>query len=360
MPRSIGQRIKKSLGGLSPRWAFFLPLITGLSGGGLYVDEVADRQRSREEATNQAELNSAAARFQDRILANSAVLSTIASSIPEMSNLDAEAFARLTKPLVGRAEGIEVAELVVTVPASERAKFEEICLNGNKVRDVPGSTTAPAAEPRERSLVTFVEPFEGNQRVIGLDLRSEDVRSLVLDRADASGNTEFSTPLNLLQDAKTNMSLIAAHVSSPIRLKGFPPMKGYVVALLRFPAIVNQANLELRRCKIIRVIQVDGHRKRPVWESEETGSNDLIKAPFIAGKERYLVEATLVQTPRIWGFTVFMAALCSLATALLVGFVGRSIALQRVAEERHRRELQELAAELLERESSEAFKVPKP
>jgi signal transduction histidine kinase len=71
------------------------------------------------------------------------------------------------------------------------------------IREVPVSASnPPPSAPRDRYIITYIEPVAGNREAIGLDIASESLRRIAADEARDTGETQMTGRVTLVQDQR--------------------------------------------------------------------------------------------------------------------------------------------------------------
>ena len=115
-----------------------------------------------------------------------------------------EEFRDLVQTLLHRFPTIQAVEWAPLVQSDNRRKFEAAQraeVPGFEIRQRAQSGELRSADDRNRFYpVTYVEPLEGNERAIGFDLASDEIRRTAIEAATTSGNLAATAPIRLVQD----------------------------------------------------------------------------------------------------------------------------------------------------------------
>lgn len=131
-------------------------------------------------------------------------------------------------------------EWVKRVHAAERGVFEERMqaegLSNFAIKDIrDGNQLVDASIRNEYMVVTFIEPYERNSRVLGFNLDSEKTRNTALAWARDSDETAMTAPVRWVQDPSQIVTLVLHPVysSTPGNLQERrDQLRGFICALL--------------------------------------------------------------------------------------------------------------------------------
>ncbi|MHC4729219.1 MAG: CHASE domain-containing protein [Planctomycetota bacterium] len=164
--------------------------------------------------------------------------------------VDRHEFHEFTKRPLERHSSIRALEWVPKVGRAARAQHEAVLretFDSYAIREEgPDGALVPAGERGEHYPVIFVEPFEGNEAVLGLDLGWERKRAGAIDRARDTGKLAMTGGIRLVQDEGATGLLVFA----PIFRNGAPigtleerraNLNGCVLAVIHVSDIVEQA-----------------------------------------------------------------------------------------------------------------------
>jgi signal transduction histidine kinase len=120
------------------------------------------------------------------------VMNSMAAFVSASRGVDRWEFLRFTERTLPRYPGFSTLAWVPRVPAQQRAKYERRAqvdgLFGLRIRELDArSELVPAATRPEYFPVYYVEPFEGHERLLGMDLGSDAAARAVLARAEQYG-----------------------------------------------------------------------------------------------------------------------------------------------------------------------------
>jgi two-component sensor histidine kinase len=166
--------------------------------------------------------------------------------------LDRAGFAAFANPLQKRHPGVQALEWTPVVPGAQRADFEAaVRREGYPAFAItdrsPQGRMVPAASRDQYVPVLFVEPYEGNQAALGVDVSALPGRGLVLDRARDSALAAATGRLTLVQETGQQSGIL---VVLPVYQRGMPrgtvaqrrfALRGYVLGVYRVGDLVQAA-----------------------------------------------------------------------------------------------------------------------
>jgi signal transduction histidine kinase/ActR/RegA family two-component response regulator/sensor domain CHASE-containing protein len=278
---------------------------------------------------------------------------------PPVSRAD---FKHLAKNLLRRFPTIQAVKWAPWVALSERAAFEKTQqaeLPGFEIREVDHSGKRRRAG--ERSFyypVTYVDPLEGNQHIVGFDLFSEPGRKAAVEEAIDTGRVIATPPIRLVQEKGDQPGILLVFAV----LRG-PNGPGVVAVALRMGTFVS--GIALPFASILEVKLVDLAQGKRLYDGFPSADDGVsYQDTFFFGGRRYAVETTptasYLATHRGWQSRAVLAAgvvSTGLLGALLLLGTGYARRIEGVVEERTRdlawanRRLQR---EVKEREQAEA------
>jgi CHASE1-domain containing sensor protein len=121
-------------------------------------------------------------------------------------------FRSLAQPLLQRFPTLQAVEWAPLVPAAQRPAFEaeqRTEMPSFQIREA--STSGPpslAAARLQYYPVTYIEPLEGNQEAVGLDLADNGDRGSALAAAIRTGQAVATAPIQLVQEHAAQASLL--------------------------------------------------------------------------------------------------------------------------------------------------------
>ena len=120
-----------------------------------------------------------------------------------------------------RYAGVRLVSYVQYVPGSEKTRFEESVRRDRSIdpRGYPEFAIKPPGMRGDYMVVTYIEPFAGNERAFGFDVYSERQRRPAVEFARDSGRVTASEPIWLAADASRQISVA---LRMPVYRRGMP------------------------------------------------------------------------------------------------------------------------------------------
>jgi len=180
------------------------------------------------------------------------VLYTLQSYFTASSGVDKEEFSHFAQHLLANTSGIQALEWAPIIKAAERDAFEKRhqqqgsahfqITDRNAFKIMVRANNRPTYVP-----ITFVEPYQGNESILGYDTLPNQERQNALNKAASTDELSLSSPIELIQEKAKQLGVVGY---LPIYRNGFsvqtPAEKhlailGYVVGVFRIPDMVNTA-----------------------------------------------------------------------------------------------------------------------
>lgn len=169
------------------------------------------------------------------------------------SDIKREEFRQFTLRLLAGNQAIQALEWIPRVPKQSRQKYEEGARREGLAsfefteRISPGNL-ARAGIREEYFPVYFVAPYTGNEKALGFDLASDQVRLAALRSSAESGQLAATSRVKLVQEVSDQYGFL---VFLPIYRRGRKPASieerhvqliGFVLAVFRIGDIVEKAS----------------------------------------------------------------------------------------------------------------------
>ncbi len=348
--------------------------------GGLSTLTLYQALRKHADRTLQAEFDLGA---RDRMLAverefeeDLAALSALSAFYAASQRVERAEFHAFVADALARRPSIRALEWEPRLPLAQRAAHEAETRAAGfpdyAVRDLtPSGELVPAATRPEYFPIWYVEPFAGNENVLGFDSASEVRRRAALERARDTGEMVASEPITLIQRAnRTTGMLTYLAVYSPA---DFPQAErtpewrrahqvGFVVMVASIPTLVDTALSRFSRGGFrMDLWDATDSPPHPVYHQAEAAGEELVagltcRTEFTLAGRRWELKSTATrefvaarpQRAPLAGLA-FGCAVTLLLAAYVSNLVGRAERVQRLVAER----TASLFAEIAERKRVE-------
>ena len=249
-------------------------------------------------------------------------------------------FQHLAKNLLQRFPTIQAVKWAPRIEISDRVAFEEAQradLPGFEIREVDPSGQRRRAADRDRYYpVTYVEPLEGNEHIVGCDLFSEAGRRTAIEETISTGRVTATPPIRLVQQKGDQPGILLIFA-----VRGGPNGPGVVSVALRMSTFVTEIVAPVGSMLSVRLVDV-GHDKALYSDfSPQTSGASPYGDTFAFGGRQYRVEtvptASYVKQHRSWqSWAVLVAGIIStgLLGALLLLGTGYTRRIETVVDER--------------------------
>jgi diguanylate cyclase (GGDEF)-like protein/PAS domain S-box-containing protein len=123
--------------------------------------------------------------------------------------------------IAGRYPAVRLVSFVRHVPGAQKAAFERSVRRDRSVdpRGYPDFAIRPAGEREEHMVVTYIEPFAGNESAFGFDLLSDPQRRASIEYTRDRGAATASEPIRLAANPRGQISFA---LRMPLYRPGMP------------------------------------------------------------------------------------------------------------------------------------------
>ncbi len=155
---------------------------------------------------------------------NLVAIRSLAALYAAFKSVEREEFEAFTRTTLSELPGIRAMEWVPRVRAYERSRFEASAradgYPGFRITEADPSGTPVRAMPRpEHFPVYYVEPFKGNEAMLGFDLASNPAWAAALSLARDSGSMVATEPIKLVRGSSEQIGFL---ILQPIYSDGPP------------------------------------------------------------------------------------------------------------------------------------------
>jgi len=210
-------------------------------GYGVYRVVVGQEQQSMLEQLSR-DLSTGAFWIEREIVSGVEALYSLQAQVSKMDPLSQDDFHEMTGPIIQRHPSLQALEWVPKVTAENRRIHEEqSSLHGNRTYAITkGLDRGELKQAGERDLyypVQYVDPFPGNERVVGYDLGSNPERMKALQKAEHENRLVITGSLSLVQGGTSPegflMILPVSGNQGGITAGKTSGIRGFVVAVFR-------------------------------------------------------------------------------------------------------------------------------
>lgn len=196
--------------------------------------------------------------LQQELQRNLEMMQSLVAFFAASKEVEREEFDRFLASPLGRHPWVQSLQWAPLVPAKDRVRFERAARDRRTPnfqiteRNVRGEIIR-AADRAEHCPVTYLVPFESNERAHGFDLLSEPMRRLALMAARTSGVVRASGRVTLVQGEEGFLFFAPVHrLNSTVFNKepGPPTVAGFCVGVFRTRAIIEHALKSERRAGV--------------------------------------------------------------------------------------------------------------
>ena len=304
----------------SRRMAITLPIAAMfvLTTAGVFYESQNDSEQLKFEFNRHAaELKTA---LEKSVSAHIDALRSLNSFYLASATVGREEFRTFAAHPLTHLPGIQALEWSPLVLSSERDAFEtSLKREGYPNFEITERNTdnrlVRASKRPEYVPVSFVEPYRENERALGYDLYSDDIRREAVNRARDSGEIAATARVTLVQEKGGQYGILAL---MPVYRNGLPQQTleqrrsnilGYVVEVFRGEDIVaaafEQLNTEHLRYRLIDVTA--SAAEQLIFSSGPKGENPItLQEKGLFGKNFSLVSRSVIPAGgRTWRFEVF-------------------------------------------------------
>ena len=195
------------------------------------------------------------------------VVNSIGAFMAAAKEFDRWEFFSLAKKSLPRYPGLEAIAWIPKVAGDQRDVFESEAqrdgLYGFRfTASASGGRPVPAeAQPFHYPLY-YVEPFDGNQHVLGLDLAAVDEAVLLLDSAAETGQMQATRRLDLWQSVRDEaafVTLLPIFTQTPAKDGGEADKQliGFVLGLIRIGEVIEEIAADINAAAGLDVVLLD-------------------------------------------------------------------------------------------------------
>ncbi len=182
----------------------------------------------------------------------SEILYSIEGLFQSSQQVDRGEFSQFVERHLARHPGIQALEWIPRVPTAQKTLFESSARKDGfpdfKIKELSSQGQLASALPRSEYFpVYYIEPYEGNQKVLGFDLASNPARLEAMNRARDTGEPIASSRIKLVQESGRQYGML---IFLPIYARGMlqadtksrrQHLQGFALGVFRISDMVNAA-----------------------------------------------------------------------------------------------------------------------
>ena len=226
--------------------------------------QTIDRQQFRRSATYYS------TSFKDDVARHLTSLAAIRAFV-SASRVSRWEFSTFAHQILPQNSGFKAVLWIPKVTAAGRKAYETALQNdglfGLTIHEIAGETIVAAADRADYLPITYVEPFDANEHLVGLDLSQVPHFAQMFGAAQKSGRVAASEPS--LQSLIAGVHGPAVMLAFPLRpeaagdaAQGLP--EGYALAVLQLQALVDESMAPSGTPVQAAIAYRDGERATPV------------------------------------------------------------------------------------------------
>lgn len=206
-----------------------------------------------------------------------------------------EEFHQFAGRILKRLGGIQALEWVPLVTDERRAEFEEAVRQEGfpefKITEIAPDGQLQPAGPREKYFpVTYVEPFEGNEKAFGFDFSSEENRAKALAKAVENRSFSVISSLSAVQKKDSKFLVSILPVYSPMDA-GKEQLKGVLLGVFQLDAVIEKELFKGhggRKSFCFTVFDVtDAGSPQKVYASRDTAPMEVRGLPAMTSEKKF-------------------------------------------------------------------------
>lgn len=272
-------------------------------------------------------------RIQTRFEGQEIFLQQAESFLSGGEDINQDSFKSRVGNIFTRYPAVMAVEWTPRVLASERKQYEAQHRVRIREKSADGKTLAIAPERDVYYPVTYIEPRQGNEEVLGFNLAGQRIPLSMLDAAASTGRTLISPPITLLQDRSASGIHHGLLVIYPVLSGAAGP--GFVATVVRINQFMSDALPFLQGQLSVRLVDREAQVK--LFDNFNVGAQPLFSANLYFGGRDYILQTTptaeYLRAHRTWQSWAILVAgllftsLLAMALLLSTGHAARTEAL---------------------------------
>ncbi len=284
----------------------------------VFYESQNDSKRIKLEFGQQA--NELKLALEESILTHINVLRSLESFYAASTSVERDEFRTFVVRPLASLRGIRALEWAPVVLSPERDAFEKSVKHEGYLNfeitepDTDLNQTILRSGNRPEYVpISFVEPYQNNERALGYDLLSDDLRRAAINQAKDTGEIAVTARISLIQDHGGQHSILAF---MPIYRNGLPHQTlegrrnhilGYIVEAFRVEDIVTVALEQLNKENLSYQLIDETAAGQLLFSSDTKGVNPVtLQEKGLFGRKFSLMGGSdILFGGRVWRFEVF-------------------------------------------------------
>lgn len=227
--------------------------------------------------------------LQREIRVHANIIESIRNLFAASMSVSREEFNIFVADYIHEHQEIQALEWLPVIHDKDRLQFEKNIRDEGfttfRITDrAPSGQLVPAMRSKEYVPVTFVEPLKKNEKALGYNVYSNELRREALQRARISGETTSTAPIELVQDSEKQLGIL---IFSPLYDKsirslddtGHLPVKGYATAVLRINNLMDSIEKDIaKRDIMMQGVDEDGSNGQQIFYQSPSWSGRNAKS----------------------------------------------------------------------------------
>lgn len=255
----------------------------------------------------------------DKNLANNLeVIYSVHSFFKSSKTIHAEDFRRFLQETLQRHPSIHAISWNPVVHSLQRDQFEqEMRRQGYTdfmIKEKIEGSVVIAKERKKYVVVTYIEPYVGNEKAVGYDVYSNDARRMAMDLASALGKLTATEPIKLIQETGSQSGVLFflplyenVELSQSLS-NGEKQLKGYIVGVYRTGDLLLESlkNFPLNNIVVSLNDETDQNNILPIATYAFDRNGKLVENPVsIDDNHVFQAKKDIVIAEKIWTLNIY-------------------------------------------------------
>ncbi len=194
-----------------------IPMVGGIALSVVVFVHASKRDQQLIEAKLDHKATKTTQQIQETLAIHTDTLEHVARYFSTIENPTHRQFVEFTEPIISNKIGFRAMQWVPRVRAEQRDSFEKLTSQIYPAFQIKtfdpekGWITNSSKDANDAYPVSWIQPLEGNEPALGIDLISNTPRADVLKQSAETGKTAFSAPVSLVQKSSRFPGILALH-----------------------------------------------------------------------------------------------------------------------------------------------------